>query len=48
MQSTLDRILKDNKLSLTEVRKKILEADCALVAAKIEQESPGSIDRVTV
>jgi Fur family ferric uptake transcriptional regulator len=52
MQDTVDKILKENKLSLTEVRRKILElflkADYALVAADIEKVLPTNIDRVTV
>ncbi len=52
MKSIIDQILKENKLSLTEGRKKILEiflkADHALVNSDIEKEFSGSIDRVSV
>jgi len=52
MQSAIDKILKDNKLSLTEVRRRVLElflkTDCALVSAEIEKELSESIDRVTM
>jgi Fur family ferric uptake transcriptional regulator len=52
MGATIDIILKENKLSLTEVRRKVLElfirTDCALVTADIEKTLPANIDRVTV
>jgi Fur family ferric uptake transcriptional regulator len=52
MGSTIDIILKENKLSLTEVRRKVLDlflrANSALVAADIEKNLPANIDRVTV
>lgn len=52
MKSIIDQILKENKLSLTEGRRKILEiflkADHALVHNDIEKEFTGSIDRVSV
>jgi len=52
MEFQIDQILKKNKLSLTEGRKKVLElflkADYALVHAEIEKALYNIIDRVTV
>jgi Fur family ferric uptake transcriptional regulator len=52
MQDNINKILKENKLSLTEARRRVLElflkADYALVGADIEKTLPANIDRVTV
>ena len=52
MSHLVDQVLKENNLSVTLGRKKVLElflkADCALVFSEIEKKSHSIIDRVTV